>query len=158
MPGVGFEIEALVHPDNSRPLRKFMRLRSFKGKGAAPAGLQANGWHVAQRGNLIGPGAGGVDQLPSLDNAAVSQVHVPQTVGKAACYQFGVAAQLTTGLTKATQKTLMQGMHVKVHRPRLMNRTRQRVAAQAWHHCRGGLGIKQAHLGAVGQVLRVAAR
>ncbi|MNJ51020.1 hypothetical protein D3C77_463120 [compost metagenome] len=102
LPGIGFEIETLVHPDDCRPLRERLVWRPFEGKGTAPTRLQANGLHATQRGDLIGPGACGVDQLTRLNRAAIGQAYLPEAIGQIRLDQLGIAAQRAARLAKAT--------------------------------------------------------
>ena len=67
-PGIGLEIELLVDVDHQRPARDrpCVRRRVDQRGGPSPR-LQAERRDAGQAGDLVAPGAGGVDQNPALE-------------------------------------------------------------------------------------------
>ena len=137
---VGLEVIAFVDAHHRRPGGEIHVGRAVEGEGGAAAGLQADRRGGAQRGHVIGPGAGRVDDGARAQRGAVGQRQRPDAVGMAGRAQLGIGAQGGAARPHAAQKALVQAVHVDVARVRLLQRAAQLLGAQAGHAAAAACG------------------
>ena len=103
---IRFGIPGLAHAQQHRPAADVMAARRRQPRHRAAFGLQADRRHPGQRGDLIGPGARGVDQLAGLIGpAARGDLPAAGSSGDGAHRRLGhgLAARRAQGFGKVLQ-------------------------------------------------------
>ncbi|MNF87500.1 hypothetical protein D3C84_699680 [compost metagenome] len=118
-----------------------------KDEGRAALGLQAQRPGAGHFTDLVGPGAGGVDDDWRAEGLVLG-LHLPQAcaiTGQAQDFAVGMDFALVTA--DSPQVTLMQGIGVDVAGGRIVDRAVDFFPAQDRHERAGLVGAEQLHLG-----------
>ncbi|MNO90193.1 hypothetical protein D3C76_816960 [compost metagenome] len=115
-------------------------------EGRAALGLQAQRPGAGHFADLVGPGAGGVDDHRRAEGLVLG-LHLPQAcaiTGQAQDFAVGMDFALVTA--DSPQVTLMQGIGVDVAGGRIVDRAVDFFPAQDRHERAGFVGAEQLHL------------
>ncbi|MCY1432879.1 hypothetical protein D9M71_488880 [compost metagenome] len=146
--GVGLHVEGFVQAHQVRPLVHIHALRRGEDEGGAALGLQAQGANAGERGELVAPGAGGVDQHRRLEIALAGDDQPLLALALDASH-FAAELHLPAVATDAAQVSLVQGVGVDVGGAGIEHGALDLVAAQYRHQRAGFVGAEHPHVGDV---------